>query len=188
MIQTDNSPIDEQVLQDHQELRSYYESYRSTGDMKWYNQFVYELCRHTVGVEIVLYPLLASFGVEGKRLADEGRTEHQHVKEMMSSMESLSRATVKDHFNGQLDLLWQMLDYHMQKEESVDLVMIRSRCHVDERISYGQQFMNRKRIAPTRPHPLTPETPVMLEEAMALLVSPIDKFRDMFRSFPGKTK
>jgi hemerythrin superfamily protein len=188
MMHSDRQSIDEQVLQDHQKLRSFYDNYKSTGDMKWYNQFVYEFCRHSVGEEIIMYPLLDSFGSEGKRLVDEARTEHQRIKEMMSSMESMSRDSSKERFNNQFDILMQILGDHMQKAESVDLMLIRSRCSLDDRIHYGQQFMNRKKIAPTRPHPSTPETPVMLEEAMGLLVAPIDKFRDMFRSFPGKEK
>ncbi len=188
MMHGDRMPIEDQVLQDHQELKNFYDNYKSTNDMKWYNQFVYELCRHTVGEEIILYPLLESFGTEGKNLADEARTEHQHVKNMMSSMESMSRDGPRERFNMHFDSLMQMLTDHMQKEENRDLPLIKARCSMEDRIHYGQQFMNRKKIAPTRPHPMTPETPVMLEEAMGLLISPIDKFRDMFRSFPGKEK
>lgn len=181
-------PIDEQVLEDHQELRTYYGNYKATGDMKWYNQFVYDLCRHTVGEEIILYPLLDSFGMEGERLADEARTEHQEIKDMLSVMETMSRNEPRERFNVQFDTLMKMLTDHMYKEESRDLMLIRARCSLDDRISYGQKFMNRKSIAPTRPHPLTPESPVLLEEAMGLLIAPIDKFRDLFRSFPSKEK
>jgi hypothetical protein len=62
---THNSPIEEEVLKDHAELKQYYDHYKTSGDMKWYHQFVWELCRHSVGEEIVVYPLLDSFGDSG---------------------------------------------------------------------------------------------------------------------------
>lgn len=181
-------PIDEQVLEDHQELKTYYGNFKTTGDMRWYNQFVYDLCRHAVGEEIILYPLLEAFGPEGARLADEARTEHQEIKEMLSVMETMSRDQPRSRFDLQFDSLMNMLSEHMEKEENRDLMLIRARCSLADRISYGEKFMNRKRIAPTRPHPNTPESPVLLEEAMGLLVKPIDMFRDLFRSFPEKEK
>jgi iron-sulfur cluster repair protein YtfE (RIC family) len=87
--------------------------------MKWYNQFVWELCRHSIGEEIVLYPLLESLGDEGKRLADDARMDHRKVKEMLSRMESLSSTGPKAEFDSMYTTLYNDLTHHMQKEESV---------------------------------------------------------------------
>jgi hypothetical protein len=46
-------------------------------------------------------------------------------------------------------------------------------------------FQNRKMIAPTRPHPSAPEKPVLLNEAMGMMMAPIDRFRDLFRDYPN---
>ncbi len=68
----------------------------------------------------------------------------------------------------------------------VDLPLIRKKVSLEDRISYGQRFYNRKKIAPTRPHPSAPEKPSVLDEAMGFMMAPIDKFRDIFRDFPSQ--
>ncbi len=43
----------------------------------WANQLVWEVARHAVGEEIVVYPLMEKhLGDEGKRLADDDRKDH----------------------------------------------------------------------------------------------------------------
>jgi hypothetical protein len=48
---------------------------------RWANQFRWELARHSVGEELVIYPAFEkNLGPEGKRMADEDRAEHQTVR------------------------------------------------------------------------------------------------------------
>lgn len=66
------------------ELKDYYAKYQSASTEKekneWSNQFRWELARHSVGEELLLYPAFEKhFGAEGKRMADEDRAEHQVV-------------------------------------------------------------------------------------------------------------
>ena len=43
----------------------------------WANQLIWEVARHAVGEEIVVYPLMEKhLGEEGKKLADEDRKDH----------------------------------------------------------------------------------------------------------------
>jgi len=45
---------------------------------RWARQLTWELARHAVGEEIVVYPLMEKhLGAEGKKLADEDRADHQ---------------------------------------------------------------------------------------------------------------
>ena len=68
-------------------MYDYYEKYaeaHAAGNEKdaiaWANQLVWEVARHAVGEEIVVYPLMEKhMGEEGKRLADDDRREH-HVR------------------------------------------------------------------------------------------------------------
>jgi iron-sulfur cluster repair protein YtfE (RIC family) len=89
--------------------------------MKWYNQFVWELCRHSVGEEIVVYPVLETLGDQGKQLAEEARAEHRKVKEMLSRMESLSSTGPKQEFDSMYATLMDDLLDHMTKKESVSI-------------------------------------------------------------------
>jgi hypothetical protein len=173
------------VKADHVELINYFQQYKSTGDMKWYNQFVFELCRHSVGEELILYPLIESVGPAGKVLADEARKDHHRLKEILSKMESMIKGP-KEAFSREFEVLFSDFQQHITTEEREDLKLLCDNVSAEDRLKYGKKFENRKKIAPTRPHPSVPEKPVMLEEAMGLLTAPLDKFRDLFRDFPGE--
>lgn len=46
----------------------------------WANEFRWELARHSVGEELVVYPTMEKcLGAEGKRIADTDRAQHQEV-------------------------------------------------------------------------------------------------------------
>lgn len=65
-------------------MYEYYDLYkkaRDAGDTdkaeRWSRQLIWEVARHAVGEEIVVYPLMEQhLGAEGKRLADEDRAQH----------------------------------------------------------------------------------------------------------------
>ena len=65
-------------------MYEYYDLYkkaRDAGDVdkseRWARQLIWEVARHAVGEEIVVYPLMEKhMGAEGKRLADEDREQH----------------------------------------------------------------------------------------------------------------
>ena len=126
----------------------------------------------------------AHIGMLGQELADEARREHHHVKEALTHMESLSSKGPKAEFDVAFDALMMDLNKHMHKDEQTDLVLIRDHVALEDRIRQGHKFMNRKKIAPTRPHTTAPETPVLLDEVMGLFMAPVDKFRDLFRDYP----
>ena len=65
------------------QMKEYYVEYlRATGDVdaqaRWSRQFTWEVARHSVGEEIVVYPLLEKhLGERGRKLADHDRNDHQ---------------------------------------------------------------------------------------------------------------
>lgn len=66
-------------------MYEYHDKYKeafSRGDAgacdRWANQLRWEVARHAVGEEIVVYPLMEKhLGQKGKELADHDRHEHQ---------------------------------------------------------------------------------------------------------------
>ena len=64
-------------------MYEYYDNYLATkGDVdaqsRWVRQLTWEVARHAVGEEIVVYPLMEKhLGAEGRELADHDRAEHQ---------------------------------------------------------------------------------------------------------------
>ena len=64
-------------------MYEYYDNYLATkgnvdAQSRWVRQLTWEVARHAVGEEIVVYPLMEKhLGAEGRQLADHDRAEHQ---------------------------------------------------------------------------------------------------------------
>src|SRR6478609_9353194 len=68
------SNIIAEIKRDHEEMKTYYTNFKNATTVeesnKWFNQFVLETSRHSVGEELVLYPLMEKLSQKGKDLAD----------------------------------------------------------------------------------------------------------------------
>jgi hypothetical protein len=80
---TRTSSISDTIKHDHVALRNGYNKILGTTDLdekrRWQNQFTWDLARHAVGEELVVYPALEKVLADGKRVADRDRKEHQTV-------------------------------------------------------------------------------------------------------------
>lgn len=72
------------IKQDHRELEAYYnhitKSSEKDDQTRYQNQFIWELARHSIGEELVLYPAFEKHLHDGSVLADKDRQEHQNVR------------------------------------------------------------------------------------------------------------
>lgn len=79
------STISSAIIKDHRELKQYYEEVvnnpnKHDHQQRYGNQFTWELARHSVGEELVVYPALEKYlGDRGKQMADHDRQEHHKV-------------------------------------------------------------------------------------------------------------
>lgn len=75
--------ITDSIKHDHAELRSFYERIINSTDpdeqTRYQNQFTWELARHSVGEELVVYPAFEKYVAGGEQLAEKDRREHQGV-------------------------------------------------------------------------------------------------------------
>ena len=78
------SAVSAAVTKDHRELEEYYKNIVNARDNdeaeRWQNQFTWELARHSIAEELVVYPAFEkNLGDKGKAMADKDRDEHQVV-------------------------------------------------------------------------------------------------------------
>lgn len=77
------SAISEAIKKDHREIEEYYNNILNATDAdaqeRWQNQFVWELARHSIGEELIVYPAMEKHVGNGKERADKDRQEHQVV-------------------------------------------------------------------------------------------------------------
>lgn len=78
------SRIFDAVRKDHQDLQSCYNIIVNSDDederTRYQNQFTWELARHAVGEELVLYPAIEKYLRDGNVAADKDRRETQTVR------------------------------------------------------------------------------------------------------------
>lgn len=78
--------VSDPIIKDHRELRDYFKKIMAAKEddhdtqVRYQNQFVWELARHSIGEELVVYPAMQKhLGEQGKKMADKDREEHQKV-------------------------------------------------------------------------------------------------------------
>jgi len=177
------------IKEDHEEMYLYHDEYkraRESGDVdaqaRWARQLSWEVARHAVGEEIVVYPLMEKhLGDKGRQLADHDREEHQHVKEMLYKLESLQPA--QEDYGRTIELIMATLHPHNDDEEVKDLPMLEAVIGTDASKEAAVSFKKTKKLVPTRAHPSAPNKPPF-ETLAGLLAAPIDKVKDWFAAFP----
>jgi hemerythrin superfamily protein len=78
------SSISEAITSDHRDIRKAYDEVVNSNDVdhqtRYGNQFTWELARHSIAEELIVYPAFEKYlGHEGKSMADKDRAEHHKV-------------------------------------------------------------------------------------------------------------
>jgi hemerythrin superfamily protein len=187
--------ISEAIKNDHRELRRYYDeivNHKGNFDHqdRYGNQFRWQLARHAVAEELLVYPALEKYlGDAGKALADGDREQHHKIKVLLKDFQQLNAAD--DAFIPKLEEIWTELSHHIEDEESRDLPDLESalasrpvRGSSDgDSESLAKKFERTKAFVPSRSHPSAGENPYF-ESAVGMLAAPIDRIADLFRKFP----
>jgi len=186
------STISDAIAKDHRELEEYYNEVVNSSDhdhqQRYGNQFTWELARHSVGEELVVYPAFEKYmGAEGKQMAEKDRKEHHKVKEMLKVFQNMK--SQDPEYVPKLKELMADLSEHIKEEEHGDLpalekALMGADAEVSEKLA--KNFARTKAFVPSRSHPSAGEHPPF-ETVMGLLTAPIDHITDLFRKFPDKT-
>jgi hemerythrin-like domain-containing protein len=215
------STISEVITKDHRELKQYYDEIinntkNADHQTRFANQFTWELARHSVGEELVVYPAFEKFlGDKGHEMAEHDRKEHHEVSSFLSGEEtmmyshsipdSLTYSQVKrmlkifqnlkpadEDFIPTLKAIWSSLEHHIKEEEEHDMPALEEafrnshKASTNESESMAKSFGRTKAFVPSRSHPSAGEHPPF-ETAMGLLTAPFDHVADIFRKFPDGT-
>ncbi|KAI0189323.1 HHE domain protein [Xylaria flabelliformis] len=181
--------ISEAIREDHKQLKDYYNRVVNSKDLdeqeRYGNAFIWELARHSIAEEIVVYPAFErDIHDDGKGIADKDRAQHQGIKEQLYEFQKLKP---KDEaYLPTLERLFEDLQHHIKEEEENDLVKLERQISLTESKELSQSFERTKMLTPTRSHPSAPNKPPF-ETVIGLMIAPIDKIRDLlFTKFPEK--
>lgn len=173
------------IIHDHQELREMYDKILSASDAdtktRWQNQFTWELARHSIGEELVVYPVFEKNLPDGEMMAQKDRDQHNEIKEKLYKFQSMKADDPE--FEPTLKSLWEPLHEHIKEEEKDDLPAIEKTLQGSESDELAASFQRTKKFVPTRSHPSAPDKPPF-ETVAGLMAAPLDKLGDLFRKFP----
>ncbi|OBT74901.1 hypothetical protein VF21_06090 [Pseudogymnoascus sp. 05NY08] len=183
------SRISDAIKKDHRELEQYYNNIINAKDSdeatRWQNQFTWELARHSIGEELVVYPSFEKLlGQQGKQMADKDRADHHTVKEELKKFQNLKAGSPE--FLPTIKALMSNLSDHIKEEEEQDLPALDNKLSAEDSASMAKSFSRTKAFVPSRSHPSAPDKPPF-ETAVGLLAAPIDHLADLFRKFPDET-
>lgn len=156
-------------------MYEYHDQYKRAWDRsdidaqaRWARQLTWEIARHAVGEEIVVYPLMEQhLGEQGKKLADHDREEHQvrychsmthrsdvyarvlqSVKEQLYKLESLQPGSAEYHTL--ITTIMESLHHHNDDEEIKDLPLLEPIIGEQASKDAALSFKKTKKIVPTR--------------------------------------
>jgi hypothetical protein len=199
------SRISDVIKKDHRELEQYYDNIINARDIdkatRWQNQFTWELARHSIGEELVVYPAFEKhLGNEGVKMANKDREEHQSVGGLNMAAIRTNVSQVKEQlkkyqklkfgdpgFYSTIKTLMEDLAKHIKEEEEHDLPALDTILSAEDSESIAKSFGRTKAFVPSRSHRSAPSKPPF-ERAAGLLAAPIDHLADLFRKFPDETE
>ncbi|KAI2685531.1 hypothetical protein LCP963914a_4858 [Penicillium roqueforti] len=173
------------IKHDHLELEAHSRKLLTSTDpdeqTRFQNQFTWELARHLVGEELVVYPALIDSLPDGQGIVDKNRLEHHGVKHQLKAFQDIS--STDPRFVPTLQGLMRDFGIHARHEEDVDLPRLEELLSKEESVGLTKSLDRIKMFVPSRAHPMAPTEP-FFESAAALLAAPVDLLADLFRKWP----
>jgi hemerythrin superfamily protein len=140
------------------------------------DQILYELVRHSVAEEQLLYPMARKVLPDGHEIADRELVEHQEAERTMKKLEGIDGTDPE--FEPTLRTLMAEIRHHVQDEERNLLPRLGLATGVDASNKLGDQIAMAKKMAPARPHPAAPDTPPA-NMILGPMTGLVDKLRDL---------
>ena len=138
-------------------------------------QIVTSLSQHDALETQLLYPELRKLGDEGKALADHSSEDHQHIRELLKQIDRKDPSD--DATFTTLGSCINAVMRHVEEEESQIFPLMRQQCDAQQLMAMGERMQKMMSMAPTHPHPSTPDNKVGATIAGAV-AGVADKVRD----------
>jgi hemerythrin superfamily protein len=173
------SGIIEALCQDHNEVRDLLERVENAtgqGKRELFEQLVAELIRHEVAEEEILRPV--SQRDAGRAIAQARMKEEHAAEEVLKDLEKLDPSS--SEFATKFSKLRTAVERHAEAEETKEFPRIAKKESPEQLERMGKAYEMAKRMAPTRPHPAVPNTP-LVDMLVGPLTSVMDRSRDAIR-------
>lgn len=167
------------LVHDHNEVKDMFQQIENAADGETRrtvaDQVTAELVRHSVVEEMYLYPAARKQLSNGDQMADQEIEEHAEAEQLLKRWESLDGDDPE--FLTVFREIRQAVLEHIEEEEGQLFPAMQGKMTREEMIEVGQKMEKGKALAPTRPHPSSPDTPP-LNKLLGPGVGIVDRIRD----------
>lgn len=166
------------LIEDHQNVKRLFSEVataKGTSRVALFDELRENLIRHEVAEEEIVRPLTKRSVPDGEKIAEERISEESEAEKLLATMEKeeVGSTEWESHF----EALRKAVLEHAEREETTEFPSLRSNVPADELDSRGGTYETAKKMAPTHPHPNTPNTPVA-NMTLGPLAALIDRARD----------
>jgi hemerythrin superfamily protein len=176
---TADTDVVDELTTDHREATALLDQILTTSDPSTRRDMadtvITELVRHSVAEEMYVYPVIEKTFPDGKETVQHDIEEHKELERTMKELESLDADGAR--FTEVVSRLRDQLHHHATDEEDEQFPRLRTYVPREQLVKMREQVETAKKLAPTRPHPGSPNN-----EVFHKLVGPgvglMDRVRD----------
>jgi hypothetical protein len=121
------------------------------------DKIIEELSIHAAVEEQLFYPVTRAAVPETEDVALESLEEHHIVKWVLSELDDMSPED--ERFDAKVTVLIENVRHHVKEEEEEYFPMVRAGLGRHALRDLGDAMVAAKKVAPTHPHPRSPDTP-----------------------------
>ncbi|HUR18515.1 MAG TPA: hemerythrin domain-containing protein [Acidimicrobiales bacterium] len=148
---------------DHKTVKGLFTRYEKAGDgakktkRQLVDKMIEELAVHAAIEEQIFYPAVRESLPDAEETVLEGLEEHHIVKWTLSELDGMD----PDHerFDAKVMVLIESVRHHIEEEEAEMFPEVRQALGRKRLSELGEKMEKAKKVAPTRPHPRSPDTP-----------------------------
>jgi hemerythrin superfamily protein len=148
---------------DHKQVEQLFKRFEKAGDRatvqkrQVVDRIIEELSQHAAIEEQVFYPVARATVPGTEDMALESLEEHHIVKWLLSELVDMD--PTDERFDAKVTVLIENVRHHVEEEETDFFPKVRHELGRNALADLGEALATAKSVAPTHPHPRSPDTP-----------------------------
>jgi hemerythrin superfamily protein len=148
---------------DHKAVELLFKRFEKAGDHAFVekraivDRIIEELSVHAAVEEQLFYPVVRATVPKTEDIALESLEEHHIVKWVLDELDSM--APEDERFDAKVTVLIENVRHHVKEEEQELFPMVRDELGRTALVELGEAMATARKLAPTHPHPRSPDTP-----------------------------
>jgi hemerythrin superfamily protein len=151
------------LKKDHKAVERLFKRFEKAGDQAHVEKrdavdgIIDALSIHASVEEQLFYPVVRATVPGTEDIALESLEEHHIVKWVLSELDSMTPQD--ERFDAKVTVLIENVRHHVEEEEGSLFPKVRAALGRNDLSDLGEAIANAKKMAPTHPHPRSPDTP-----------------------------